>query len=151
MRNTIFVVVGFIIIIGIGAWILPGRSIAPVERETLETLDAGLPPAIAPAQPESLRESSDDDALEDKIVYENGAFSPAIITIKAGGTLTFENKHVSDIRIASNPHPLHSSYPGLESGVVGPGQKKTITLTESAKIFYHNHFNPSAQGQIVVE
>lgn len=85
------------------------------------------------------------------VSYENGAFNPASVKIKVGDSVKFVNNDAAAIRIASAPHPIHTSYPKLESGVMEPGGSYTFTATEKVTIKYHNHLNPNAQGQIVVE
>lgn len=85
------------------------------------------------------------------VIYQNNAFNPASVKIKVGDSVEFVNNHTFAIRIASNPHPIHTSYPKLESGTVDPGSSYTFTATEKATIKYHNHFNPSAGGEIIVE
>lgn len=55
------------------------------------------------------------------------------------------------MRISLNPHPIHTSYPKLESGTIEPGASYTFTASEKTTINYHNHFNPGVGGQIIVE
>lgn len=85
------------------------------------------------------------------VTYANNLFGPAVTKVKVGDTVKFVNSHVAAIRISSNPHPIHTSYPKLDSDRLEPGQSYDFTTTEKVTISYHNHFNPTVGGQIVVE
>ncbi len=85
------------------------------------------------------------------IVYENNAFSPAELKIKVGDRVIFTNKHVAPIRIASNPHPVHTSFREFDSDTLASGETYEFTFKTSMTLNYHNHFNPGVGGKIVVE
>ncbi len=85
------------------------------------------------------------------VSYENNVFNPASVKIKIGDSVKFVNDDTAAIRVSSAPHPIHASYPKLESGTLEPGDSYTFTATEKVTIKYHNHFNPGAKGEIVVE
>jgi len=84
------------------------------------------------------------------VSYENRAFSPASVEINTGDGIMFTNNHSAAIRIASNPHPIHTSYRKLESGSLQPGESYTFVATEPVTINYHNHFDPNIKGSIIV-
>ncbi|MEK7192146.1 MAG: hypothetical protein AAB646_01360 [Patescibacteria group bacterium] len=85
------------------------------------------------------------------ILYQNNAFNPAIVQMKAGDTVEFFNNHIAPIRIHSGPHPIHTSYPELASGSLEPGESYQFTADRAGIIGYHNHFHPSAAGEIIVK
>jgi len=85
------------------------------------------------------------------ITYENNVFTPSVTKVKIGDTVKFDNKHTFAIRVSSNPHPIHTSYSKLESNRLEPGQSYEFIASEKVTISYHNHFNPNAEGKIVVE
>ena len=86
------------------------------------------------------------------VTYQNNVFSPAVITIKKGDTVKFVNGHTFSMMVASNPHPIHTSYSSLNSGTLEPGESYSIVMNEAGVVVhYHNHFNPGAEGQITVE
>lgn len=94
------------------------------------------------------------------VTYTDGGFSPATITINKGDTVIFKNKSSSDMRVASNPHPLHNGYP-TTGGCVGstfdscsdiaPGQSWSFEFDFVGSWGYHNHLNPSQGGTVVVK
>lgn len=101
-----------------------------------------LPPPPLPLTP---------PAITATIIYENNSFNPKTITVKAGDIVEFVNKSNGTLRVASNPHPFHSSYPELDSSNLQPGATYQISFPEAMTITYHNHFNPGANGTIGVK
>lgn len=66
--------------------------------------------------------------------------------------------------VASNPHPLHTDYPGSDikncgagtamfdsCRVTNPGESWTFILEEPGTWGYHNHLQSSQTGTIIVE
>ncbi len=85
-----------------------------------------------------------------EVIYQNNALSPATLTVKVGDMVRFVNRHVAPIRIASNPHPIHTSFGDFESDTLAPGESYEFTFTKKMTLDYHNHFNPGVGGKIVV-
>lgn len=85
------------------------------------------------------------------LVTDNG-FDPKSVTIKVGETVTWTNNSASSVRVASEPHPLHTGYPGFDdlSGAA-KGDTYPFTFTKKGTFGYHNHNNPSMKGTVVVE
>ena len=78
-------------------------------------------------------------------------FDPEIITIQTGDTITWTNNSSSNKQIVSDPHPTHSDLPGLNSGILSPGQSYNYTFTQVGEFGYHDEFNFEAGGIITVE
>ena len=74
-----------------------------------------------------------------------------IVSIKKGDTVKFMNKHSFAIRVASNEHPFHTSYPKLDSGTLDVGESYSLEMNDLGEINYHNHFNPSVGGAIIIK
>ncbi len=86
------------------------------------------------------------------VTYTDSGFSPAVLTIKNGGTVTFKNSASDDMWVASNPHPVHTDYPGFDAKKnIAPGETYQFTFTKSGSWGYHNHLNPSEGGKIIVQ
>lgn len=95
--------------------------------------------------------SENKEKTEKKTVeIENFAFSPKEVTMKKGTTITWVNKDAVPHQIASNPHPTHTSFPELASGVLAQGQSYSFTFQKTGTIEYHCHLHPSMRGKIVV-
>ncbi len=85
------------------------------------------------------------------VTYVNNAFSPASLSVAVGSTVQFVNGGTSNIRIPSGPHPVHTSFPEFDSDTLAPGESYSFTFTNPMTLKYHNHYNPDAKGQVVVE
>lgn len=84
-------------------------------------------------------------------ITPGGTFAPAVITVKVGDTVTWTNGAANPVRIASNPHPVHTDYPGFDSGsAIDQGMTYSFTFTKPGSWGYHNHFSPSVQGTVIV-
>ena len=127
---------------------------APIPTKTTETkptTTTAPAPAIKPV-PKTAEQPTPAPAHKTvTVTYQNGAFNPDNLAIQAGDTVRWVNKHTSAIRIASNPHPFHTSFSALDSDNLDPDQTYTFTFTTPASVNYHNHFNPGVQGTVIVE
>jgi plastocyanin len=85
------------------------------------------------------------------VTFGAGNFTPKIVNIKVGDTVKWVNKHIGPIRVVSNPHPFHTSFPALDSDTLDPNAEYSFTFKEKVTVNYHNHFNPGVTGQIIVE
>ncbi len=90
-------------------------------------------------------------SAKEMVTYENNAFNPSTLTVKAGTTVTFVNNGASPIRIPSGPHPVHTSFSEFDSDTLAPGESYDFTFVNPMTLQYHNHFNPGATGQVIVE
>lgn len=90
---------------------------------------------------------------EQMIIVRHSAdgFDPPIITIRSGQTIQWINDDASGMWIASDPHPEHIEYPGLdESHGVAQGETYEFAFAKAGVWGYHNHLNPEKIGKVVV-
>ncbi|MBI5227370.1 cupredoxin domain-containing protein [Candidatus Micrarchaeota archaeon] len=90
----------------------------------------------------------------------SSGFSPQVLKIKAGESVTFVNKDTMQHWPASGKHPTHQDYPE-EGGCIGSkfdscGGVKTnesfsFTFTKKGTWEYHDHLNSGLSGTIIVE
>ena len=86
------------------------------------------------------------------VEFTDNGFEPSTLTIKAGDTVTFENKSSDDFWPASNVHPTHLLYPGFDAKKpILDGGSYSFTFTKTGSWGYHNHLTPDIQGTIVVK
>ena len=86
------------------------------------------------------------------ITLSADGFSPATLTIKAGTTVTWVNKSVEDATVDSDPHPTHTEHRWLNLGILYKDGTLNLTFDKPPGTYrYHNHFNASQKGTIVVE
>lgn len=174
MKKDIIIVVVVIAIIVVGLF-WAGKYKNNVQLAALSPNQAGgLPPAPAAspkpastspapmpaAQPKPVVNPPALAPGTDAVNYTESGFSPAVLTISKGETVTFVNQSSAPIRVASNPHPLHNGYPttgGCVSSTfdscsdIRPGGSWSFKFDLAGRWGYHNHLNPSEQGTIVVQ
>lgn len=85
------------------------------------------------------------------ITLNADGFSPATLTVKAGTTVTWENKSGSGATVNSDPHPTHTAYPPLNLGFFNDGASLKLTFDQPGNYGYHNHLSPSQKGKIIVQ
>jgi plastocyanin len=79
------------------------------------------------------------------------SFTPSTVTIKVGQTVTFFNGTNRQMWPASNPHPVHTDYPGFEAlSPVAPGDSWSFTFTKTGTWGYHDHLMPTTMGAVIV-
>ncbi len=106
------------------------------------------------------------NANQNTVVYTDSGFSPNLLTVKRGETVTFVNEGSDTFWPASAMHPTHKVYPGSDIEKCGtaeapkifdacrgiqPGGSWSFTFDEIGSWNYHNHLNPKNFGKIVVE
>ena len=86
-----------------------------------------------------------------EVKMESESFSPDVVTIDKGQTVTFVNVSDDDKWPASDFHPTHQLYPGFDAQrSIPPGQSWSFTFERRGRWTYHNHLSPSVKGTIVV-
>lgn len=114
---------------------------------------------VAPAVPTQSTSSSPTNAPY-IVTYTDSGFSPRTLAVPKGGTVIFKNSASDDMRVASNPHPIHNDYPvagGCISSAfdsckgIAPGQSWSFTFDIRGSWGYHNHLDPGEGGTIVVQ
>lgn len=103
-------------------------------------------------EPGKGRRPSEQPAEENVIRYGAGGFSPSVLRVKSGVSVTFKNDTNSPMWVASHPHPSHTDYPGFDAGKsYGPGESFIFTFNRIGTWNYHNHYKASDVGTIIVE
>ncbi|MBI3634108.1 MAG: hypothetical protein HY228_00640 [Candidatus Yonathbacteria bacterium] len=94
--------------------------------------------------------------------YTVKGFSPAIITIRQGGTVTFTSVDGSPMWVASAVHPTHLIYDGTSRtehcpnptdtafDQCGSGVSYTFKFLKLGEWKYHNHMNAGDWGSVTV-
>ncbi len=99
------------------------------------------------------------------VFYTASGFSPKIITVSIGTTVSFVNQSGGNMWIASAPHPTHEAYDGTTrdqhcaAGYAGPkpfdqcstGSVFSFTFTKTGAWNYHNHAALGNFGTVVVK
>ncbi len=85
------------------------------------------------------------------ITYSDSGFSPSTLRVANGTTVTFINQSRGLMRVASNPHPSHNSYPGFDAkSGLSRGQSYKFTFSNAGIWSYHNHLETGQGGTVIV-
>ncbi|MBI5470532.1 hypothetical protein HY968_04430 [Candidatus Kaiserbacteria bacterium] len=167
MKNAwIWIVVIVSIIVGGIIWYqsaspqaaLPAVSDAPITQTPADSQ------APSPSTVPGINPTGTGAAMSTTVTYTGSGFSPASVTIKQGGTVTFVNQGGDRMNVASDPHPQHSGYDGTSRnshcapGYTGEkpfdecaaGSSYSFTFTKVGSWGYHNHFNEEDGGVVNV-
>lgn len=102
---------------------------------------------------------SDDEATTLATVrYDGTTFTPRTLRVPAGTRVTFMNASPLErpLYVASNPHPTHGDYPGLDARAINggafpePGTHQSFTFDRRGVWGYHDHNFPEARGTVEV-
>lgn len=89
------------------------------------------------------------------ITITSSGVSPKEVQVAVGGRVTFRNQDSAFHEMSSDPHPLHTDCPEINSvGALNPGTSgQTAAFTRARTCTYHDHgqdTNRALQGSIVV-
>ena len=84
------------------------------------------------------------------LLTANG-YEPAEIKIKAGAQIVWTNKSGSTATVNSDNHPAHLLWPFLNLGTFKNGETVSVVFDKAGTYTYHNHFNPTQKGKVIVE
>lgn len=92
------------------------------------------------------------EAVTTTFSYRDDGFSPAVIHVPVGTTVTFKNESNITLWIASNPHPTHTSDPALDSGMaLNTGAEYKFTFNKIGTWGFHNHMHSVDTATVIVE
>ena len=132
----------------IAAVVIGGGGYLVLHKSPSKTaISASSSPSVQPQNTSSATSTSGSNAIS----FDGSQFSPATLTVKSGTEVTIKNTSSSDLQMDSNPHPVHSDDTDLNVGLISAGQSKTFTVTKTGSFGYHDHLDPSIQGQITIE
>ena len=78
-------------------------------------------------------------------------YSPRVLRIEQGQTVEFVNDSSRDYWPASDPHPIHTVYPGFDARkTILPGESWDFTFTRAGRFGYHNHLAPETHAVVVI-
>lgn len=173
MKNALWVIVA-VVIVGGGFWWWTMSDTATLNNENTAIEEGANSPA--PGAPGTVLEGSGDTTdtgvggdtaapMAATVTYNGTSFSPQAVTIKRGGTVTWENTSSGNMWVASAQHPTHTVYSGTSrtehcassfTGAKPFDQCKgetadyTFAFDKTGKHGYHDHINASAFGNVTV-
>ena len=117
---------------------------APEQNSPSQTpLQTGSGQQVAPAQ-NSSQQTSPSASANASVEIRNFAFSPAIVTVSKGATVTWTNND-------SPPHSVVSDTGAFDTGVLSNGESKSVTFSTAGTFTYHCGIHPSMKGTVIVK
>ncbi len=140
-------IVLLIILVAVGGFILYGKE-NKTKYNTNITVDGtqnGTPDAATTPLPDTTPTTV-------TVVYTDSGFSPAVISIPMGSTVTFINQSSGKMWIASDPHPQHTVLSAFDEKVaVENGGTYSYTFATTGQFGFHNHMSANKIGVITVK
>lgn len=163
-RNASIFVIVVIVALGAGGiyWYLSSDTgtYTPAStsiNETGEIRNSETPPVT---QSETSTQGGSTVPKEVTVTYTDSGYSPKSITVQAGTKVTFVNNSSGAMWTASDPHPVHTTYP-VSGGCIKsafdeckadqPGSSWSFTFDKVGTWGYHNHRSPTTKGTVIVE
>jgi plastocyanin len=129
-----------VVVVGLGGWWLIASMSANDMNDSSNDTTNGQ------------NQAADEDVeVAATITYTNEGFTPATITVKVGDTIKIVNNAENVMYFASDEHPTHLNNSELNIGDIEPGSSATVTVASQGTWGYHDHYNASAGGEIIVE
>jgi plastocyanin len=87
-----------------------------------------------------------------EIKISSAGFSPSTVTIKKGDYVKFTNTDSSSHWPASDPHPVHTGYPGFDAlNGLAQNEVYTFQFQKTGTFGFHDHLRPSNHGTVIVK
>ncbi len=157
-RRDVFLIIAVAAILILG-W-LNFQEAVPGAQEGRQIPAATQPPAITAAAAPNLNGFYIGSIYVAVVDYNGSTFSPTTVFIPRGGAVVFRNRSNASMRVASNPHPTHNSYPE-KGGCVGslfdscvdipPKVSWSFAFKYPGTWGYHNVLNDVQGGFVVVQ
>lgn len=142
-----------------GAWWYTAKAPTTQTPVTENNTDEGLPDNGVSAAVDVQVSTAPMSAA---VTYSSNGFSPAEVTIKKGGTVTWTNQGGGNMWVASAMHPTHTTYSGTTLAQhcddatdtsfdqCKNGSSYSFTFDKAGTWAYHNHSNSSNFGKVIV-
>lgn len=138
--NTKLIGIGLVVIILVVAVALVLKT-----KDTSKTNMATTNPT--PATEQATNERPNTTSVT---VTKNG-YEPKTITIKKGEKVRWTNQSGTEVTVSSDSHPTHLLWPFLNLGNFKQGEMVSVMFEKAGTYTYHNHFNSSQVGSVIVE
>lgn len=156
-----------VIIIGFGAWwyVAQAPTAATINPDSIgaggtgSNTDEGMPDDGVTVGVQANVSTAPATAA---VTYGSGGFSPAEVTIKKGGTVTWTNQSGGNMWVASAMHPAHAGYSGttlaqhcgdavdVSFDQCKNGASYSFTFDKAGTWAYHNHSVTGNFGKVIV-
>lgn len=135
-NKLIWIVVGAVIVVA-GAFVLINNNAGTNQPQTTQNETA------TPTQAEQPQQSA--------VTVTSSGFEPATITVAPGTQVVWTNNSGTEVTVSSDVHPTHLLFPFLNLGNFDDGSSVSIVFDKEGTFTYHNHFNASQKGTVIVK
>ena len=161
MKTYLILIIVLAIVI-IGSFILYqqfGQSMATEEFAGVEPIEPGEIAEEAPVV-DGVSDFSEVGPVADAVQrekpitvsYTDTGFVPSEIKVRSGAVVTFINKSLRPMWVASAVHPTHGELPEFDQlQSVGQQGSYSFTFIKTGSWKYHNHLEPGDRGMVIVE
>jgi len=149
-------IIGLILYLALASIYKVSESPFPLENDVIGEENDGT---SVPALIGDTTQNEPSSSIKYEIIYSENGFSPADFQVPKGTEIEFVNNSQTPFWPASAVHPTHNVYP-TKGGCIGstfdackailPGETWSFVFDISGLWKYHDHLNPSHQGNIVV-
>ncbi len=98
----------------------------------------------APSANQQTSPTSSAPVAKNSVQISNFSFSPAVLTVKVGDTVTWTNQD-------SMGHSATADDKSFDTGVLDQGKSGTGTFSKAGTYIYHCSVHPSMHGKIIVQ
>jgi plastocyanin len=85
------------------------------------------------------------------IAITTKGFDPAILTVKKGTKVIWNNNDTKMHQVVADPFPSGKSLPGLKSEILNKSQSYEYVANKKGKYGYHDQLNPATNGTLKVK
>lgn len=152
-RNLIAAIAVLILIVVAGGFFYSRNKSATQSQSTTQaTITPTSQPSNAPSTSPSTNASPSGSVMQQNTVtLTSNGFEPQTLTIKTGEKVTWKNMSGTVATVNSDPHPVHTLWPFLNLGNFQNGETLSVTFDKAGTYTYHNHFEASEKGTVVVK
>ena len=146
--NKKYLIILFLILIIIVA----GLSLTKGKKGTPEDTSSNIEKNGNELQvPQKIIQSEGINITVTKVNYSKVGFTPQVVTVKVGETVSWTNNTNKGMWVASNVHPSHNLYPGFDQlKSVGFSGEFSFKFAKVGTWQYHNHLSPGETGEVIV-
>lgn len=157
MNKVIGWIIVLLLIVG-GVWYFVSGSPKPATQQNQQTTEQTN---IAVGEP-----NPNGGATTVTVTYDGTSFTPNLVNIHVGDTVTFVDNSANPMWVASGVHPSHTVYDETDrsthcaTGYTGPTpfdeckastSSYSFTFTKAGTWPFHDHVHTSATGKVVVQ
>lgn len=171
MQNStlVWIILAALLILGGGWYFLNSQNLSPADEPDIEEETSATPDApgtgVAGDDSAVFGASSEESAapMTAAVTYSASGFSPSIVTVKTGGSVTWTDQGTGKMWVATAQHPTHTTYDGTTlQEHCNAGTSDTFdqcknngtysfTFDKAGTWRYHNHSGASHFGTVIVE